>query len=254
MSDPAPDAIATNVELSVVVPALDERDNVGPLVDEIEAALTDRVDGFELIVVDDGSTDGTSDELAVIAQTRPWVRVLRRPTPRGQSSAMKAGIAAARGTYVAMLDADLQNDPADLPEMLDKLKAGGFDLVQGDRSRNRQDTFFKRRASVVGRLFRRMVLGDRVRDTGCSARVLKADFARRLPLEFKGMHRFIPAYTSRLGGKVAEFDVRHRQRAAGETKYGVGPLTRGAAGLVDLFAVRWMGKRLRDIEATEAGQ
>ena len=243
--------LTTTPELSIVVPALDERENVGPLVEQVEAAMQGRVASFELVVVDDGSTDGTGDKLRELQQTRPWLRVLRREQPRGQSAAMKAGIMAARGAWVAFLDADLQNDPAELPSMLDQAKAGGFDLVQGDRSRNRKDTFFKRRASWVGRSFRRMVLGDRIRDTGCSARVLKSEYARRLPLEYKGMHRFIPAYTARLGGKVSEFEVKHRPRAAGETKYGVGVLTRGLAGLFDLFAVRWMGNRMRDTSTTE---
>jgi glycosyltransferase involved in cell wall biosynthesis len=251
MSDANALAQETPPDLSIIVPALDEADNVGPLVAEIQAAMEGRVARYELIVVDDGSTDGTSDRLAELATTHPWIRVLRRLKAQGQSSAMRAGILAARGRAVGMLDADLQNDPKDLPDMLDRLDREGVDLVQGDRSRNRQDSFAKRQASVVGRTFRRMVLGDRVRDTGCSARVMRADIAKRLPLEFKGMHRFIPAFSSRLGAKVVEHEVTHRPRAAGETKYGVGVLTRGAAGLMDLFAVRWMGKRLREIQADE---
>ncbi len=248
------DALATAdsaIDLSIVVPALDEADNVGPLVDEIEAAMDGRGYVFELVVIDDGSTDGTTERLIDLAKTRPWVRVLRRPKAQGQSSAMRAGIIAARGRAIGMLDADLQNDPRDLPDMLDRLDREGVDLVQGDRSRNRQDSFMKRRASVVGRTFRRALLGDRVRDTGCSARVLRANFAKRLPLEFKGMHRFIPAFSSRLGAKVVEHEVIHRPRAAGVTKYGVGVFTRGAAGLMDLLAVRWMGNRLRPIDAAE---
>jgi glycosyltransferase involved in cell wall biosynthesis len=177
--------------------------------------------------------------------------VLRREKPQGQSAAMYAGIQAARGAYVATLDADLQNDPADLPGMLAKLKETGADFVQGDRSRNRQDTFLRRRASWVGRTARGTLLGDPVRDTGCSARVLKADFAKKLPLMYKGMHRFFPAYAAILGAKVVEYPVTHRPRTAGETKYGVGVVTRGVGGLHDLFAVRWMARRLRDVSARE---
>ena len=238
-------------ELSIVVPALNEVDNVGPLVDEVEQNVRGAGVEAELIVVDDGSTDGTSEKLRELQQNRPWLRVLRRPKPQGQSSAMYAGIQAARGTYVATLDADLQNDPADLPKMLAMLKDKGVDFVQGDRSRDRKDTFMRRRASAVGRGTRRAILSDPIRDTGCSARVLKADVAKRLPLMYKGMHRFFPAYAARLGASVAEFPVTHRPRAAGVTKYGVGPLSRGLAGLFDTLAVRWMGKRLRDVETEE---
>ncbi|MEM1013780.1 MAG: glycosyltransferase family 2 protein [Planctomycetota bacterium] len=247
------DALVANdaIQLSIVVPALNEVDNVGPLVDEVEAAMNGRIERFELIVVDDGSDDGTDAKLTELAGDRPWLRVLRREQRQGQSSAMAAGIFAARGEAVAFLDADLQNDPAELPDMFDRLHRENVDLVQGDRSRNRRDSFMKRRASVVGRTFRRVFLGDTVRDTGCSARVLRASYAKRLPLEFKGMHRFIPAFSSMLGANVVEHEVVHRSRAAGVTKYGVGVFSRGAAGFMDLLAVRWMGKRLRPTETRE---
>jgi dolichol-phosphate mannosyltransferase len=239
-------------ELSIVVPALNEAENVGPLVEEIDRSvrISAGIDA-ELIVVDDGSTDGTDRRLMELAATRPWLRVLRRPAPQGQSAAMAAGIRAARGAYVATLDADLQNDPADLPVMLGRLKAEGADFIQGDRSANRRDTWMRRRASWVGRSARGLLLADPVRDTGCSARVLRADIARRLPLEYRGMHRFFPAYAARLGAKVIEHPVTHRPRTAGETKYGVGVVSRGLAGLMDCLAVRWMGKRLRDVSAEE---
>ena len=164
----------------------------------------------------------------------------------GQSAAMKAGVAAATGRHVGFLDADLQNDPADLPRMLALLKEKGVDLVQGDRSAARQDTAGRRVASVIGRRARGAILSDPVRDTGCSARVLRADLAKKLPLEFKGMHRFIPAFCRVLGARIVEMPVTHRPRSAGVTKYGVGPITRGAAGLRDCFAVRWMASRYRD--------
>ena len=233
--------------LSIVVPALDEEDNVGPLVEEIGRVMGDVP--FELIVVDDGSRDATSDRL--LALDAPWLRVLRRPAARGQSAAMHAGIHAARGAYVAFLDADLQNDPADLPAMLAEAQRGGWDLVQGDRSHARQDHAIRKIGSWVGRSARRVTLGDRVRDTGCSARVVRADYARRLPLQFKGMHRFIPATVQMLGGRVAEFRAGHRPRHSGATKYGLGLLSRGPAGLLDLLAVRWMRSRLRDTAAEE---
>jgi len=238
--------------LSIVVPALDEQDNVGPLVEQVESAVRGAGVDAELIVVDDGSADATPRRLAELAAARPWLRVLRREHRQGQSAAMYAGIHAARGAYVATLDADLQNDPAELPAMLEKLTAEGADLVQGDRSRARQDNIVRRYGSVVGRVVRRGLLGDRVRDTGCSSRVMSAALARRLPLQFKGVHRFIPAYAAAVGAKIVEVPVRHRPRHAGTTKYGLGVLNRGAAGLADTFAVRWMSKRVRDTSAAEA--
>ncbi|MEL7237888.1 MAG: glycosyltransferase family 2 protein [Planctomycetota bacterium] len=238
-------------ELSIVIPALNEVGNVGPLVEQVETTVRGVGVDAELVIVDDGSTDGTAEKLAELQDGRSWLRVLRRQLSMGQSSAMAAGIAAAHGEYVATLDADLQNDPAELPKMLAMLKEKGVDFVQGDRSADRQDTFMRRRASGVGRFTRRLILGDPVRDTGCSARVLKASLAKQLPLQFKGMHRFFPAYAARLGATIAEFPVKHRPRTEGETKYGVGVLTRGLAGLFDCFAVRWMGKRLRDTGVVE---
>ena len=236
-------------QLSIVVPALDEQDNVGPLVEEVDRAVRGSGIDAELIVVDDGSTDATPERLRALSKSRPWLVVLRRDEARGQSAAMAAGVAAASAPLVAFLDADLQNDPADLPAMVRLLNDTGCDLVQGDRSRNRSDNAIRKFGSAVGRASRRLALGDRVRDTGCSARVMRIEYARRLPLEFKGMHRFIPAFTALLGGEIREMPVTHRPRHAGSTKYGLGLLSRGPAGLADLLAVRWMAKRLRDTEA-----
>lgn len=235
--------------LSIVIPALNEADNVGPLVEQVDTAVRSAGIDVELIVVDDGSTDATPKRLAELAREHDWLVVLRRDDARGQSAAMHAGIAAATGTYVATLDADLQNDPADLVAMLRKIEAEEADLVQGDRSADRQDSAIRKFGSLVGGKARLWVLGDPVRDTGCSARVMKARFAKALPLQFKGMHRFVPAYTRLSGGRVVEMPVTHRPRVAGESKYGLGLLSRGPAGLADLFAVRWMAKRYRVTDA-----
>ncbi|MBI1337860.1 MAG: glycosyltransferase [Phycisphaera sp.] len=232
--------------LSIVAPALNEEDNVAPLVEQVRRGVIDAGVTTELIVVDDGSNDATWPRLMELHAKYPWLLPLHRDRPRGQSSAMFAGIAAARGELVATLDADLQNDPADLVKMIHLLREQGADLVQGDRSRNRRDTFMRKVSSVIGRTARKMLLGDTVRDTGCSARVMRAVYAKRLPLQFKGMHRFVPFCTRMMGGKVIEMPVHHRPREAGQTKYGVGVLTRGLAGLFDCFAVRWMAKRWRD--------
>ncbi len=232
--------------LSIVVPALNEQDNVGPLVKQVGQAMSDAGINAELIVVDDGSTDQTLAKLTALQAQHPWLRVLHRPAPRGQSAAMHAGIQAALGQYIATLDADLQNDPADLPAMLAKIHAGEADMVQGDRSANRNDHAIRKIASLIGRKARLWIINDPIRDTGCSARVLRAEFAKQFPLQFKGMHRFMPAYARMLGATITQIPVNHRSRNAGSTKYGMGLLSRGPAGLLDLFAVRWMMKRYRD--------
>lgn len=233
-------------ELSIVIPALNEQDNVGPLVEQVRKTVVEAGTDAELIIVDDGSTDQTPARLAALMADHPWLVVLRRDTPMGQSAAMHAGIHAARGAFIATLDADLQNDPADLPAMLARLKDDGADFVQGDRSRDRQDNWVRKFGSKVGRAARRLVLGDPVRDTGCSARVVRAEIARQIPLQYKGVHRFMPVYGRMLGASVIEMPARHRPRTAGESKYGMGLLTRGPAGLFDLIAMKWMSKRLRD--------
>lgn len=237
--------------LSIVVPALNEQDNVRPLVQEVRDAVVAQNIDTELIVVNDGSTDETAARLAALQSEYPWLRVLHRAKAQGQSAAMYAGIQAARGTYIGMLDADLQNDPADLPPMLKRCLAGEADMVQGDRSANRRDTPVRRISSWVGRTARKLLLGDTIRDTGCTARVVRADIAKQFPLQFKGMHRFLPAYAKMLGARVAEQSVNHRPRTAGEAKYGI--LNRGPSGLVDCFAMRWMIKRHRNVAVREDG-
>ena len=252
------DAPGPALRLSVVAPAHNEEGNIAPLVDEVEEAIGPLGIAWEFIVVDDGSTDRTREILLGLMVERPWLRcVAMQNTPagkgNGQSAAFHAGFRAARGALIAVLDADLQNDPADLPAMLEKLEAEGADFVQGDRSRVRQDGFVRRVGSKVGRWFRRMLLGDTIRDTGCSLRVFRREIGLALPLEFKGMHRFIPATVRILGGSIAEMRVSHRARHSGSTKYGLGLLNRGVAGFVDCLAVRWMSKRVRDVSVEEVG-
>ncbi len=234
------------VRLSIVVPALNEQDNVTPLVEQVGKAMQSDSIGFELIIVDDGSTDLTLERLKALQNDRPWLRVLHRPASRGQSAAMYAGIQAAQGDCIATLDADLQNDPADLPGMLKLIDADRADMVQGDRSANRNDHAIRKIGSAIGRKARLWLLRDPVRDTGCSARVVRAAFAKQFPLQFKGMHRFMPAYARLLGARIVQVPVTHHARHSGTTKYGLGLLSRGPAGLRDLFAVRWMMRRYRD--------
>ena len=252
VSDPTVSHPNHPIELTVVAPAHNEVDNVDALVEQVGAALTDAGVSFEFILVDDASTDGTPERGRLLQADRPWLRVISLGVPvvgggNGQSCAFKVGFAAARGRLVGVLDADLQNDPAEFPRMLGLLAEHNADMVQGDRSaaRRQGDSPIRQIGSVVGRLFRRMILGDSIRDTGCSLRIMKREIAIALPLEFKGMHRFIPVTARSMGFSVIETPVSHRARHAGEPKYGMGITKRALPGLIDCFAVRWMGKRRR---------
>ncbi len=228
--------------LTIVVPARDEEENVGPLVGEVEAALLSRGVALELVVVDDGSRDGTSARLGALAASRPWLRPLRLDAPSGKSAALRAGILAARAELVATMDADLQDDPADLLPMLALLERGEADFVQGTRVR-RADGTLRGASAAVGRVARRIALGDATRDTGGGLRAMRASVARSLPLDLEGMHRFLPHLARELGARVVELPVSHRPRRAGRSHYG--PLSRGIAGRADLLAVRWMKTRRR---------
>ncbi|GAB4387061.1 MAG: glycosyltransferase family 2 protein [Phycisphaerales bacterium] len=245
------------IELSVVAPAHNEEGNVAALTDEIARAIEPLGISFEFVLVDDGSTDRTAAIALQLAADRPWMRVIRMlDTPpgrgNGQSAAFYAGFRAARGRLIAVLDADLQNDPADIPGMLEVMEREGADFVQGDRSHARADNWARKQTSRIGRLFRRLLLGDTIRDTGCSLRVMKREIALRLPLEFAGMHRFIPATARHMGYRVVEMPVHHRARQAGKTKYGnMGIAKRAIPGLIDCFAVRYMRSRRRPVGCEE---
>ena len=244
------------LDLAVVSPAHTEEENVPRLVDEVERACRPLGLAWEFVIVDDGSTDRTRAVVQSLMAGRPWLRcvAMSRTQPgrgNGQSAAFHAGFRAARGRLIAVLDADLQNDPAEIGAMLDLMNRAGADLVQGDRSRARKDNFVRRVGSVVGRKFRLWLLGDTIRDTGCSLRVMRREIALALPLEFAGMHRFIPVTARHLGYTVVEMPVRHRPREAGTTKYGLGITKRALPGLRDLLAVRWMRQRRRPVEASE---
>jgi glycosyltransferase involved in cell wall biosynthesis len=245
------------IELSVVAPAHNEQDNVAALIDEVEAAVRPLGVGFEFIIVDDGSTDQTRQRVLDRMTGRPWLRCIamtRTPPGRGngQSAAFFAGFARSRGRLVATLDADLQNDPADLRAMHRLLAESGADMIQGDRSHARKDNAVRRVGSIVGRVFRRGLLGDEIRDTGCSLRLMKREIAVALPLQLRGMHRFIPVTAAHMGYRVVEMRVNHRPRTAGETKYGMGIVQRALPGLIDLLAVAYMRSRRRSTEHAEA--
>jgi len=248
----------SNIELTVLAPAHNEEENVDLLIEEVGAAIEPLGIPFEFIIVDDGSTDSTKEKTITQQAARAWVRcVSMTNTPpgsgNGQSAAFHAGFRAAKGRLIATLDADLQNDPADLPAMLKLLESSGADFVQGDRSaiRSQGDAKIRQFGSWVGRKFRLIILGDTITDTGCSLRIMKREIALRLPLEFKGAHRFIPATARHMGYTVVEMPVNHRNRHAGTPKYGMGITKRALPGLIDLFAIRWMRSRRRPVTSIE---
>lgn len=257
---PGPDASGLGTpRVSVVAPAHNEEENIDRLVREVHDALAPRGISFEFIVVDDGSTDSTRARVQALMKERLWLRcvAMTRTPPgkgNGQSAAFHAGFRATRGEYVAVLDADLQNDPAEIPAMLDLLVARRADMVQGDRSHARRDNAIRKIGSWVGRVFRKVLLGDTIRDTGCSLRLMKREIAVQLPLEFRGMHRFIPVTARHLGYTVIEMPVKHRPRVAGVPKYGLGIMQRAIPGLVDCFAVRYMRNRRRPVSGVEVSR
>jgi len=223
--------------LSVVVPVYNERDNLSPLTAQILKALTGQVRSFEIIYVDDGSTDGSGPLLDELARYYLEVRVFHFDRNYGQTSAFHAGFHQAGGELIATLDGDLQYDPADILTLLPL--AEHYDLVCGWRQ-DRHDTLVKRLSSRIANAIRNAVIHDGVHDTGCSLKVFRRRVVERIPL-FEGMHRFFPALARLYGFTVTEVPVRHFPRAHGQSKYGIG--NRIFKGLRDLLAVRWMQRR-----------
>ena len=225
--------------VSVVVPVRNEAPNLAPLIAEIRAALAGVA--HEIVYVDDGSTDDTPAVLRAEAQARP-LRVLRHRTGCGQSAAIVTGVRAARGTWIATLDGDGQNDPADIPALLARAQAeAGFTpaLVAGHRTR-RQDSRLKKSASRVANAVRARLLGDATPDTGCGLKVFGRAAFLELPA-FDHMHRYLPALFIRAGGRVVSVPVGHRPRTRGASKYGT--LDRLWVGIFDMMGVAWLQRR-----------
>ena len=248
--------LKSHIAISIIAPAHNEEENIAPLVREIDAVIARLGLSYELIIINDGSTDRTLEELRAMVSDSPALRVLTMkncPSGRGhgQSAAFAAGIRAARGDLIAMLDADLQNDPGDIPKMLELMERTDAHMIQGDRTGVRRDTALRRVSSVVSRWFRRVLLADSIRDCACSTRLIRRDVALRLPLEFRGQHRFMPITVRDLGLRVVEMPVSHRPRIAGKAKYGV--WNRALPGLIDCFAVRWMRRRRCPVEYDVVG-
>ena len=230
--------------LSVVVPVKNEQDNVEPLIREIAAALTGNTT-FEIIYVNDGSTDATLPRLLGLKAEFPMLRVITHRASCGQSRAVTTGVTAARHEWIATLDGDGQNDPADIPVLLAKLadpaQPANLELLAGWRAQ-RNDTFLRRISSKIANGVRSRLLKDNTPDTGCGLKAFARETFLLLP-NFDHVHRFLPALVMRNGGAVVSVPVRHRARERGTSKYGVH--NRLWVGIVDLFGVAWLQRRVR---------
>ncbi|HYK83210.1 MAG TPA: glycosyltransferase family 2 protein [Gemmatimonadales bacterium] len=236
MSGPRPP-----VDLSLIVPVYNERESLALLVEEIGRALggPGTPSNYEIVAVDDGSSDGSLEVLKALKRDHPELHIISFAANAGQTAAFAAGFRAARGRVIVTLDADLQNDPADIPALVTELERSGAAVVAGYRL-ERRDSRWKRLQSRIANGVRNRLNGETIRDTGCSLKAVRATAVRELPL-FAGMHRFLPTLVRMQGGRVTELPVRHRPRRFGHTKYGM--WNRMFRSFADALAVRWMQRR-----------
>ena len=227
------------LDVALVIPVYNERDNLPLLIDEITHAVGGTGRRYEIVAVDDASTDGSLDVLRGLERDHPELRVVALAEHAGQTAALAAGFRAACSRVVVTLDADLQNDPADVPALLAELERSSAAAVVGYRV-NRHDSAWKRLQSRIANGVRNRLNRETIRDTGCSLKAFRADAVRALPL-FDGMHRFLPTLIRMGGGTVVEVPVRHRPRRFGRTKYGM--WNRVFRSFADALAVRWMQRR-----------
>ena len=232
------------MDLSVVIPVHNEEESIGNLIDEITTALSEKHQ-HEVIVVDDGSTDNTLDVLLKIKQNLPTLRVIKHLKNSGQSTAVRTGVQYAKSVWIATLDGDGQNDPADIPnlynELINNQNSDPWLVVAGYRKK-RKDTWLKRFSSKYANAIRAKLIRDGTPDTGCGLKVFARDSFLALPY-FDHMHRYIPALFQRQGGRVVSIEVNHRHRMLGESKYGFH--NRLWVGIVDILGVRWLQNRAR---------
>jgi dolichol-phosphate mannosyltransferase len=225
------------LDLSVVAPAYNELENLEPFVRELLQFLSQSSLEYEVILIDDGSQDGSSEKIGELARANSSVRGLHFKSKRGQSAAIDAGFKAARGRAIVTMDADLQNDPADIPALLSAL--GEYDAAVGHR-RLRRDSWIRRLSSRIANGVRNMLSGDDIIDTGCSLKAFRRESLAGIKL-YGGMHRFLPTLLRIEGRRVLQLPVNHRPRHRGKSKYGIG--NRLFSSFFDLLAVRWMKKR-----------
>ena len=231
------------MDLSVVIPVKNEAENLAPLIAEIHAAL-DNLVSFEIVYVDDGSTDDSVQRLETIRRSDPALRVIRHVKRCGQSTAVRTGVKAAQGRWIATLDGDGQNDPADIPNLwrlAGTAEPGRPSIFCGHRAK-RRDTLVKRLSSRFANGLRSRLLGDATPDTGCGLKLFERATFLELPY-FDHMHRYLPALVLRAGGTVVSVKVNHRPRARGKSNYGT--LDRALVGIVDLFGVMWLQRRAK---------
>lgn len=228
-------------DVTIIVPVKDEEENIDTLAGEIDSAMARSGSSWECIWIDDGSTDGTADRLRDLHAQNPRHRFVLLSRNFGQSAALSVGFRNARGRVFATMDGDGQNDPADIPRLLELLQEHNADMVNGVRQK-RHDSFVRKASSRIANSFRNRVTHERVADVGCSIRVFRPKCVESIPV-FKGMHRFFPTLIRMQGfPNIIESPVNHRPRLRGKTKYGI--QNRLWVGLADLAAVRWMQSRL----------
>jgi glycosyltransferase involved in cell wall biosynthesis len=226
------------MKLSLVIALMNEEQNIAPLLEQIRKAMN--AFDYEVVLVDDGSSDNTVAEIRKHADERTKLIVFQKNY--GQTQALSAGIDAATGDYIVTLDGDLQNDPTDIPAMLEKLESGGWDLVAGKR-KNRKDGFILRKIpSKIANAIIRMLTGVYIADYGCSLKIFRADIAKNLGL-YGELHRFIPVLAKLQGARITEMDVNHHPRTAGKSKYGIGRTFKVISDLMlMLFFQKYMQK------------
>jgi len=222
-------------QVSVVVPLLNEQDNIGPLYEQITQTLTDKYD-YEIIFVDDGSSDNSFDILANLQKAGAGIRVICFRKNFGQTAALSAGFAHARGRVIVAIDADLQNDPADIPKMIAKLDEG-FDVVSGWRKKRHDNAITRLLPSKIANWLISTITGVKLHDYGCTLKAYRREVLEETKL-YGEMHRFIPALASWSGARIAEMVVNHRPRTAGAAKYGLG---RTLKVILDLITVKFLG-------------
>lgn len=225
------------MKYSVVIPLKNEEENIAELVQELEPIMKALKQPWELICVDDGSTDKTRAILRELAARKPFIRPLLFDRNYGQSSAFDAGFKAALGEFIITMDGDRQNDPSDIPQLIEKIPS--YDLVCGIRKK-RKDPFSKKIISYFANMIRSRFCEDGVTDTGCSLKIYRTSAVRKIKM-YNGMHRFLPALFVIEGFRIFELPVNHRERTKGQTKYNL--FNRSFNTIADMFAVRWMKKR-----------